>query len=340
MQRDIWNAIIKEHFNLTNTTTRKCLVSVNETDQNQILANLASKLYENIVDRVADIDYGEIPSSRGDITKIPNYMELTDCLNTVRELFVESKQSTYTVDTIITAIENTKKLTPMWQKAFQTECEFPVVFYNTICLSIVSATSLMISTSVELIKDPDTGTVELALARASKSNSKDGMLFKNLISYNNSCKKGDVEKTMEGLIKAGKTMKEGAYSEAVIFSVILGASVVIGLVSCIVPILHQLTSALYCLRQSISDYFAYESNIIRLNALKLEYDTTKTEAQKKKIAAKQNKIADTFKRWSDKLRVTSTKAMKDANTMVEKDNEKKYDVDEVEDDLPDSGSIF
>lgn len=339
MKRDIWNAIIKEHFNLQDTITRRCLVTVNEADQNQILSHLANKLYEKIVANVTDIDFGGIPNSRGDITKIPNYLELVDCLNIIHDLLVESKQATQSVDIIFKAIDNVKKDKAMWQKAYQLECEMPVVFYNTICLSIVSATSLMISSTVEFIKDGTTETIEMSISRASKNQSKDSLLFKNLTKFNDSCKKGDIEKTMEALLKSQRSVKEDAIQEG-LFTTILTATIVVSLTTLVIPILHELTSMLYSLRQSVADYLAGEADVIRLNALKLEYDTTKTPAEKKKIAKKQNDIADKFKKWSDKLTIKSTKANKEAEAMVKKDKEEKYDLDDVMDEMPDSGSIF
>ena len=89
MNRDLYNKIIKEHFDIMDTQTRKVLVSIDEADQNQVLGNLATKLYDSIVKKVTDIDFGQIPLSKGDITKIPNYMDIVECLSTIREVMQE-----------------------------------------------------------------------------------------------------------------------------------------------------------------------------------------------------------------------------------------------------------
>ena len=109
MDRAVYNQLIKEHFNIGDTQTRKILVSIDEADQNQVLGNLATKLYNSIVKKVTDIDFGQIPLSKGDITKIPNYMDIVECLTTMRDMMQERRQTTVSVDTIFNAIENLKK---------------------------------------------------------------------------------------------------------------------------------------------------------------------------------------------------------------------------------------
>ena len=57
MDRSLYNEIIKEHFDIMDNDTRKILVSIDEADQNQVLGNLATKLYDSIVKKVTDIDF-------------------------------------------------------------------------------------------------------------------------------------------------------------------------------------------------------------------------------------------------------------------------------------------
>lgn len=343
MNRDLYNQYIKEYFDITDRQTRKCLVTINEADQNQVLGSLASKLYDSIVKKVTDIDFGQIPMSKGDITKIPNYMDIMECLTTIRDMMVAKRQSTASADTIFTAVENLKKYKKIWEKGYNIECEVAVVFYNTIALSIVSATSILISATVEFVKDPASEIIDLELAKISNSKTKDGLLFKNLERFNTSCKKGEIEKTFDALLKAQRSVKENAESEIVkedVFTVLMTGATVIGLLSTIIPILHQLTTALYNLRQSVSEYLAGEADIIRLNAEKVQYNRTKTPEQRKKIINKQHKIADHFKKWSNMLMVKSTKANAESERQIAEDKKQKAKLSDVTDTIPDSASIF
>lgn len=347
MDRKLYNDLVKEFFDVTDTETRRCMVTINEADQDQVLGSLAAKLYDNIVNKVTDIDFGQIPLSKGDITKIPNYLELCDCLTTVRDMMVAKHQTTNSTDTIFGAIENLKKTKNVWQKGYALECEMAVVFYNTIALSIVSSTSILLSACVEFIKNPESGVIDIELAKIAKNKSKDGILFKNLEKFNKACKKGEIEKTFDNVLKAQRTVREAIENnsslEAVhenVFTILFGAGMVVGLLSCVIPILHQLTTMLYNLRQDASDYFAAESDIIKLNAEKVNYNRSKTPEQKKKIIAKQMKIADHFKKWSNKLMIKASKAETDSERQIKQDNADKKKINDVVDTMPDSASIF
>lgn len=341
MTRNEYNAFVTEYFDLTDRTTLKCMTSINEADQNQVLGNLAAKLYDKIIKRVADIDYGDIPSSRGDITKIPNYDELVESLTIMKDMSTERKQSSESVDTIFVAIENMKRLKSIWQKGFNTETEMVIVFYNTVALSIVSGTSLLMSATIETIKTPEGESIDVELAKIANHKTKEGLIFKNLEKFNKSCKKGEIEKAMSAVLSAQRHVKEsgGVVTEDV-FGILLLGGAIVGLLGCIIPILHQLTSALYCLRQSVAEFLAGESYLIKLNAEKVNYNRSKTAEQKKKIIKRQMAIASMFKKWSDALMIKANKAEKEAQTMIKKDNETKYKIDDVTDSMPDSASIF
>lgn len=345
MFREQYNALIKEHFDIMDNETRKVLVTINEADQNQVLGSLATRLYDSIVKKATDIDYGQIPASKGDITKIPNYLDIVQALTTVRDMQVATKQSTESADIIFTAIENLKKSNKLWDRGFLTDCEMIVVFYNTIALSIVSATSLLISATVEFVKEPDSGIIDLELAKVSNHKTRDGLLFKNLEKFNKAYKKGDIEKTLEPLLRAQRQMKESVENNGTVVmeniaALLFTGAMVVGLLSTIIPILHQLTTSLYCLRQNLSEYLSGEADIIMLNAEKVQYNRTKTPEQKKKIIAKQHKIADRFKKWANKLIIKSTKAEKDAEKMIKEEQNNKKKIGDIVDDMPDSASIF
>lgn len=343
MRRDEWNAFVKEHMDISDRQTLGIMCSVNEADQTQAVASIAAKLYDCIIKKIPDIDFGGIPLSKGDITKIPNYMEISECLTTLRDLLIENKQSTSSVDTIFSSIEYLKRYKDTFMKGFTLECEMVVVTYNTIALSIVASTSLLLSSAIEFIKDPAAEQFDLCISKATKNNTKDGLLFKNLEKFNKACKKGTVEKAMIDLCKAQREVRESAVAQLQenFITTAIAAATLLALATCIIPILHQLTSFLACLRQNISDYFAVEADIIRLNAEKVNYDRSKSEESKKKIVAKQLKIADHFKSISNKLAIKSKKAESDAAKDIKNEEDKKYKADEVYDTLPDSsGGLF
>ena len=208
MLRSQYNEFVKEYFDITDRETRKVLVTINEADQNQVMGSLATKLYDAIVKKVTDIDFGQIPQSRGDITKIPNYLDMVECLTTIRDMMVASKQSTQTPDIIFLSIENMKKYQKIWEKGYVLDNEMAIVFYNTIVLSIVSAISLLTSATVEFVKNPQSDVIDLELAKVANHKTKDNLLFKNLDKFNKACRKGDIEKIFKKFSKLKDSLKK------------------------------------------------------------------------------------------------------------------------------------
>ena len=355
MLRNEYMSVVKEYFDITDNTTRRCLLSINEADQNQVMASLANKLYNIICKKATDIDFGLIPNSKGDINNIPNFTDIWNSLQTVRELIVNSKQSTAQIDSIIHCIENLQKSKYIWEKAFHINNDLACMYYNTMALSIVSATSIYISSAIEFIKNPDSEGVDMELSRVAKNKSKDGLLFTNIEKFNKAYQKGEIEKTMGGLLKVQKDIHESGMvvSESVtLLSLLTGflagsipavaaSAVFIGaLITLIIPMMHQLTTFYYHMRIKLSEYLELESQIIRLNAEKLKYDRSKSEDEKKKIADKQRKIADKFYNTAQKISIKSTKADKLADAECKDDQNTKYKIDDVSDNMPDSSVIW
>lgn len=342
--------VLKEYFDTSNRRDMKALLSLNEAEQNQAVASLAAKLYEKIVAKVDDIDYGTIPASTGDITRIGNYKELRDCMDTIRQILVHYKQDTCQLDIIDKAIDNIKDSKKIWEKAFVMECEFPIIFYNNICLSIVSSVSLLISSSIDFIKEPGNTSYQISFDRVAYNKTKDKLLFQNLDKFNKSYLKGDVEKLMSSIIKSNKNIKESAMQpvqEIGIFALISAVTggtglLIVVLIRFAIPLLHELTNLFFCTKQRMSEYFEVQSKVVQMNAESLKYDYTKSEEQVQKIYKKQMKIADLFKKLANKLAVKMNKAESDARKMIKKEKEEKYSVQDLDaQDIPAlTSSIF
>lgn len=204
-----YDQLIREYFDLSDVATRQMIVSVNEDNQQtQLLNALSSALYDKIVAKVDKIDFGTIPRSRGDITKIEGFEQTMECLNIMRRLVMEYRQNPAAVDTIITAIENIKVRKPIFMKGYALNVEFPMVMYNLIVAAIEQSLSFMIAVCIQFIKDPASNTMEMALDTVAYANSKDNMLFEQLVTFNEGCANKDIDGILEGIIKNGGRIKE------------------------------------------------------------------------------------------------------------------------------------
>ncbi len=335
--------VLFEFYDATDTPTRRHILSLDEAGKDEAAASLANKLYEMIVKRVEDIDYGTIPASKGDITKIAHFAEMKECLDTIRGILNHFNQKTDQVDTLDKAIQNFEDSKKTWEKAFAIQAELPCIFYNNMVLSIVTGVSLLISSSIEFIKDPTNSTFSISFDKVGYLKTKDKLLFKNLEKFNKAYAKGDIVKLMDSINKSQRNVGESAFpdmiEESMSLAVIAGAltltGTVVTLLSLVIPILHELTCLFFNMKQNISDYYDLQSQLVRFNAEQLKYDYTKTDAEIKKIYNKQIKIADRFKKMSNLFAVKINKAERG----ISKINEDKLKIP-VEDTNPTSSSIF
>lgn len=101
-----FNSIVRENFDISDTPTRRCIIALEDSEQSQLLSALSSALYDKIVEKVDKIDFGTIPRSRGDITKVDGFENTLECLKIMRQMVDEYHEDPEVVDSILTAIDN------------------------------------------------------------------------------------------------------------------------------------------------------------------------------------------------------------------------------------------
>lgn len=335
-----YREIVNEYMDIHDTETRKILLAIDEEDQSQVLTNLAHKLYDNVVNQVDKINFGSIPNTKGDITKLENYTQLVECIDIMQNMLVEYKQSIESTSIIKSALENIKSRTEKWQKAFTYNLELPIVMYNTIVLSIVSSISFLISATIDYVKSPGDNEYQLSINSMAVVKTKDNLLFENLDKWNKACVKGDVDKCLDLVLENSKKNLMG--SSVGVAGTVIATVAITGIILNILPILRELIFFFYHSKQSLSDYFVVQADLLQLNAENVKYNTEKSAKEKDKIRKKQLSIASKFRKISDALAIKCKKAQLSA----EKDSakiEKKYKTSDIIDSMPDSAaasSIF
>lgn len=320
-----------EYFNVHDKETLRILTTVNEEDQGQILQSLTSKLYDAIVKKVDDIDYGGIPSTRGDITRLQNYEELVDSTNLMKDIVSHYKQNTSSIQIVLDAIDNIKSRTSLWKKGYNTNIEFPCIIYETMVLSVVSSISFLISSCIEYIKSSDNSTFEISLDKVSYAKSKNSLLLKNLDHFNKSCTRYDLDKAINYLFD---TVNKGEIKEAVAVGIGMGIVAFTVVITSILPYIRELIYFFYLTKQNISDYFELQANLLQMNISNIQYSNTE---DKEDIIRKQSKIVDLFRKISNIFSIKFKK--EESNTMKEINSDKrKYNIDDVIDEMPDSAS--
>lgn len=325
-----------EHFDLTDSLTRKAILSMNEGDQTSILTALTSKLYNNIVEKVDDIDYGDIPASKGDITKLANYNKLRECTELLRGILKEFKQDTTPIDNISEAIANVETRKDLFERAFRFDVELPIMMYNNVVLTIIDAVSYMIATCIEFIKTPNRDSFEITLDKVAFAKTKSNMLYNNLKKFNKCCKSKDFDKGMEHILQHRiKKLSEGA-AAAVVAGVVVTAAVLV-LIRSIIPILREMVFFFYYTRMRVSDFFDIQADLLQMNAYNVQNNDTTDDEQKERIVSKQLKIVELFRKMANKISINGKKAEVDTTKEITNTN-KKMKLSDVTNEIPDSVS--
>lgn len=361
-----FNECMNNYFNTQDEMTRKVLLTVNEADQNLMMQSLASKLYKHIVSKVDDVDFGMIPMSKGDITKVDKYEELSDCISVIADILNNYRQPTTLVDTVSIALQNMVDRKELFMRGFRGNADMVMMTYNTLALSIVSAVSLMISSSIEFIKLPENKGFNIAFDKTSKLKGEQKILYKNLNHFNKLCANGKFDQTMEYAIKNNMLfnfLKKNESAEVVSEAVppilvqdaiktlgttaagFVGAHPVIGITAGVIAgvilliiIIKELIYYFYYARTKASDYFDAQSSLLVMNAYNVENSLTRDETERKTIAEKQNRVAQFFSKLANKLNVSDRTAESKASKDIDTDNKQKFTYNDVVASIPDSAN--
>jgi hypothetical protein len=325
-----------EHLDLSDRTTRRVINTINEAEQGSVLTALTSKLYDNIVSKVDDIDYGDIPGTKGDITKLPNYEKLTECVELLRDILKEYKQDTTPIENIALAIANVSSRKDMFGRAFKLDVELPIIMYNNTVLSIINAVSYMIATCIEFMKTPNQDTFNITLDRVSYSKTKSNMLYNNLRKFNDSCAKGQFDEAMEFVINR-KVKNASVREDAALIAtaIITGVVVVLN----IIPILREMVFFFYYTRMRVSDFFDIQADLLQMNAYNVQHNENIDSEKREHIVSKQLKIVELFRKIANKIAINGKKAEVDATKEIT-NTSKKMKINDISDDVPESVSAL
>ena len=326
-----------EYFDLNDNLTRKAIIYMNENDQTSVLTSLTSKLYDNIVSKVDDIDYGDIPESKGDITKLPNYDKLRNCLELLKGILTEFKQDNGPIDTVAEALSNVQTRKDLFERAFRYNCELPIIMYNNTVLSIIDGVSYMIATSIEFMKTPNRDSFDITLDKVAFAKTKSSMLYKNLARFNKICKSGDFDKAMEHIIQ--NRVHKIAEATGTILTAIAAAAGAVLLILNIIPILREMVFFFYYTRMRVSDFFNIQADLLQMNAHNVESNSAKGDDEKKRIVSKQLKIVELLRKAANKISFANKKAEVETTKEIS-NNSRKMKLGDVTNEIPDSVSAL
>ena len=323
--RELYRESAKILMEGTNDSLKDVML-VLEDSESPINKKYREKLYQNIIDR-AHVDFGDIPKSKGDITKYSGFNTMKETLDILISI-KKKKKCPELVDyatIVVTAIENIKKLKPLFTKAYTKKTEIITLEYQIYTYTCVEATTSLISAFVNDIKTPSS-VMKIEL----KNTKYRGDLFfiDSLRQFNKINKTNRYSDYINSVIESDKN----GYTESA-FALGIGAITAIAL--SIVPLTRKLIYFFKNLKRKLSETLATQAYFLELNKNCVEYNNTIDPKKKKKIIDKQEKLRKLFLSLSDKLKITDARALQTSNRELSQDN-KTMTMDGMRDEVSDS----
>lgn len=330
-QSPLFSKAVMENFNMSDHNTRVIMATVDEDDQSIVLQSLTDKLYDMIVDKSTEIDYGEIPQTKGDIDALPNIGRIEECLDTISQICTQYKQDTEQVDVVKRAIDNTREKKELYMTGYKRGAGFTVFTYQTVVLAIVASTSLLISSCIEFIKNPGSESFSISFDKAGASKTKNSLLFTNLREYNKICEDKSIDKA---LVSTNATEERHFLGTSTMAALALAGAVAVILFN-ILPILRELTYFFYYTRTRISDYFNLQADLLEINAEHIRENEPPTVDNRNVVIKRQKAIAERFRKIADFFMIDNRQTEgKVAREVAQQ--KKTLKADDVMDNVPDS----
>ena len=327
--------VITEYMDWHDRNTNEILLSLDEEGQNSLLVSLTNKLYKMMMAKVDDIDYGDIPNTKGDITRLPKYDDMRECIKVLKAIFEQYHEKTKPIEEIENALNYVEGYQDIFTASYAGKIDLGIAMYNNITLAIISSISYMIAVCIEYIKSPKREGMEIVLDRAGITKVKESLLYENLVKFNNAARKGDIENAIRPLIKS----KTKNFLASIGFGVGLAISIT-GLIIACISMMKDIVYYFYATRVRMSNYLDIQADLLEMNANELKGNKDiSTVGDKQSVIRRQLAIASKFRKLADFLAVNANKSEREATNEIKKDS-KQYKIDDVETDPTGDGPLF
>ena len=328
--------IITKYMDWHDRETNDRILNLNEAEQNTLLISLTNKLYKMMMAKVDDVDYGEIPNSKGDITRLSKYDQMRECIKVLKGIFEQYHEKPTPINEIEKALDYVEGYKDLFTASYAGKIDLGIAMYNNITLAIVSSISYMIAVCVEYIKSTKCEGMEIVLDKTGVSKVKESLLYENLIKFNNAARKGDIENALRPLIKS----RTKNFIAEIGFGVGLAISIT-GLIVACISMMKDIVYYFYSTTARSSQYFYIQTDLLEMNANELKNNSDiNTVGDKQTVIRRQLAVASKFRKLADFLAVNANKSEREATNDIKKDS-KQYKIDDVETDPTGSdGPLF
>ena len=307
--------------NATNYTEKSKIYGLTEAEQAVVNDRMIGNLYQSALKR-KDIDFGDIPNSKGDLQRVGGYSNMVATLDVLTKLAKKFGINIPEIRIVEDAINNIRTQRKSFEKGYQLNIDFLKLYYQALVLACIDATTLLLASYVNYTKTINNVEFQLKKGKGISGN----ICLDSLNSFNNSIKDGSFNKFVNGLLN--KKQENFLGTVGAIAAMPIKATITIA--TSIVPVLRTLLFYFYDTKMSFSEKLAYQKELLEMNKFNLEAGNM--DAQKRnKILSKQQKYIDRLNKLSDKMIVSTQLTNKSTANEIKADN-KNYNINSVSND--------
>lgn len=291
-----------EHFLAESYEDIKTIRSFNEAEKVENSKYVLDNMISFVMKKTTAMDYDAIEMSKGNIRKLKEYETLRLTIKTLQDMKRQMGITCPELDDIELGLRNIESLSGNFELGFKLDNTTIKLMYNNIVVALICATSQIIATHMEYIKEP-TGNYKAAFKRAnSMSNGYSILFIKNLTQFNRKCANGEIQKFLKLSLDKRSFVGVSMVTSATILAVGLS----------IIPIMREIIYQYYNLRMTLSDNLRLQADFLIINQNNLKHNS--------KEAKSQAEIANRLIKLSDKIDVDMKTSSKRASMEVVEEN--------------------
>lgn len=314
VQRNYMMDILTE--NATTFSDKAKLNMLTEAEQAVINNKMIGNIYQSTLKK-RDIDFDNIPLTKGDIQKFNGYDNIMGTLSTLKQLSSKFGIKIEEINIIETAVSNIRVYKSVFERGFALDKDFLIMYYNSLVYTCVESTSLVLSSYVEYVKTVNSIEFTLKKGKGIAGN----VCINNLKKFNQSVKTGEFSKFANAMLDKNKQNFVGGTA----------ATIAIGLAVAIVPIARELIYYAYESRMNISEFLEQQAAFLEMNKVRLNSSDMEAR-QRNSVLAKQGEVIKKLEKYADRVRVNHKLSNKNATNKIKQDN-KAWTINSVEDDI-------
>jgi hypothetical protein len=296
--------------------------SLSESEKKTFSKSLVTKLFNTVKNKSLGVNYNNIEKSKGDITKVNNYMDLDNCIHILVNMYNSNPSKELSV---ILRLKETQDIFLKYKndfiRGFTQKNEIVMLTYTNMVAALISGTARIIATSIDYVKQPD-NTFQRSFKKVNKGMYDKDVYFKSLTRFCNMEKKGELKqilntRRLNEAFDIGITENCDILDESIAGIFAVGMAVIVGVFLLLVAI-RGLVFTFFHLKNGLANSLLMMSYFLEEHANNL--DTS--EGKNAKIKEKQLKIVAKLKALSKKLSIEDEDANKKAKKDEEEDDKK------------------